>query len=304
MTIYIDIVFIENLIINLIIILSTAILSKTNINWKRIIFSSSLGGAFSIVNFIFSIKPIINVLLKIIISLIMIFTAFKSLNIKKRVEQLLLFYLVSFTFGGIAFMFIFFINSQKLLLKNRTLIGIQPIKITILSGIFGYIIVILVSRINKYKFNKKSIICDLEIFFNGKNKKIKTMLDTGNLLKEPITGTNVIIVEKQSLINIVSNDILENISSIINGKWLDSKDAYSHKLMIIPFSTLGNENGLLIGFKPDYIKILKEDEEFVLTNVLIGIYDGKLSNTNSYTSLIGLDIFNKEDIQNECFENI
>jgi hypothetical protein len=43
------------------------------------------------------------------------------------------------------------------------------------------------------------MLCDLEIFYKGKMKKIKTMIDTGNFLKEPITQTDVIIVEKNSL---------------------------------------------------------------------------------------------------------
>ena len=62
---------------------------------------------------------------------------------------------------------------------------------------------------------------------------------------------------------------------------------YSFKF--IPFSSLGNENGMLVGFKPDYIKIYGEEEN-VRTDVIIGIYDGKLTKTNKYTSLVGLNI--------------
>lgn len=43
------------------------------------------------------------------------------------------------------------------------------------------------------------------------------------------------------------------------------------------------------GFKPDYIKILDE-EECIRNDVIIGIYNGKLCKSNLYTSLIGLDI--------------
>ena len=58
------------------------------------------------------------------------------------------------------------------------------------------------------------MICDLEIFYDGKYKKLKTMLDTGNLLKEPISKADVVIVEKDSLEGIISNDILKNIKHI------------------------------------------------------------------------------------------
>ena len=282
MTVYVDVVFMENFILNSIIII------------KRLIISSSFGGIFSIVNYVIIILPIFNFLFKIVISLIMILIAFKTSNVKKTFEQILFFYLVSFTFGGIAFAFIFLLKSQNIIITKNLFIGNNSINNTVLVGVTGFLIIVLVSKILKYRIYKKNIIFDLEIFYNGKSQKIKTMLDTGNLLKEPITQNDVIIVEKKSLINIVSKDILENMSSIINGKWIESKETHLYNFVLIPFSTLGNENGLLIGFKPDYIKILKEDE-LLITNVFIGIYDGKLSKDNLYTSLIGLDIINKEE---------
>ena len=77
---------------------------------------------------------------------------------------------------------------------------------------------------------------------------------------------------------------------------LESDNLHSYKLKLIPFSSLGNDNGLLIGFKPDYVKIYSE-EEIVRNDILIGIYDGKLTKNNSYASLIGLDaLSNKNSI--------
>ena len=129
------------------------------------------------------------------------------------------------------------------------------------------------------------------------------MIDTGNLLKEPISKCDVIIVEKESLTEIVSQDVLKDIDIILNGKWIDSTDIHSYKFKLIPFSSLGNDNGLLIGFKPDYIKIYGE-EECIRDDVLVGIYNGKLSKSNLYTSLIGLDILNKEGKKNEFIQNV
>ena len=86
------------------------------------------------------------------------------------------------------------------------------------------------------------MLCDLEIFYNGKLEKVKTMIDTGNLLQDPITNEDVIIVEKDSLKNLVSKDILDNIDNIVSGKWLNSSSIYEYKFKIIPFSSLGKEN--------------------------------------------------------------
>ena len=303
MTIYLDIVFFESFILNYIIILSTAIISKSKIKLTSIMLSSTIGGIFSILNYLMNINSLENMILKIIISILMMLIAFNEYKIKKLIKQLLFFYLVSFTFGGIAFMLLFFIKPQNIIMKSNHLVGTYPIKITILAGILGFVVIFLIEKIIKDRLNKKSMICDLEIFYDGKIRKIKTMIDTGNLLKEPISKNDVIIVEKESLEGIVSKDILENIKYILKGKWIQEKNIYSYKIKLIPFSSLGNDNGLLLGFKPDYVKIYSDDE-ITRNDVLIGIYDGKLSKANQYNSLIGLDILNKEGKKNEFVQNV
>lgn len=291
MTVYLDVVFLENIVLNYIIILSTAIISKSKINTKRIIFSSAIGGIFSILNYIVNFNFISSIFLKIILSIIIIVIAFNSKSIKRILKLIIFFYLVSFTFGGIAFMLLFFINPENVVITNNHFVGTYPLKMAVLAGGIGFIVISLTTGIIKDRMSKKSMICDLEIFYKGKCKKIKTMLDTGNLLKEPISGADVIIVEKESLKEIVSKEILTNISKILKGEWIEDSNVHSYKFKLIPFSSLGNDNGLLIGFKPDYVKIYS-DEEFLRNDVLIGIYDGKLSKTSMYTSLIGLNIIN------------
>ena len=66
--------------------------------------------------------------------------------------------------------------------------------------------------------------------------------------------------------------------------------------------SLGNDNGLLIGFKPDYIKIYDEEEN-MRNDILVAIYNGRLSKSNLYTSLIGLDVLKKGERKNEFVKN-
>lgn len=302
MKIYLDIVLLENFIMNYIILFSTAIISKSKVNYVKIGIASFVAGLYSILNYLWNLGSVESFLVKFLISIMVILIGFDSRKIKIIVKQLILFYLVSFTFGGISFMLLFLINPSNIVFENGLLVGSYPVKVTLIGGILGVIVIFAVSYIIKDRLKTKSMLCDLEIFYKGKYQKLKTMIDTGNLLKEPISQTDVIIVEKNSLRGMISDDILDNLDNIIQGKWLDSKeDIYSYKFKVIPFSSLGNENGLLIGFKPDYIKILDE-EECIRDDVMIGIYNGRLCKSNLYTSLIGLDILNnKKNLREENF---
>ena len=304
MTIYIDIVFLENVLLNYIILLATAIMSKSKINYPRVLLSSSIGGMYAILNYIVNITFFLNITLKFAISIILVIIAFNSNKIKNIIKQLIFLYLVSFTFGGIAFMLLFVISPENIILKEKHLVGTYPLKVTMLGCVLGFIIVFMVSKIIKDRMSKKTMLCELEIFYKGKVKKVKTMIDSGNLLKEPITQTDVIIVEKDSLKEIVEKDILDNIDNILEGKWLESNGerVYSYKFKLIPYMSLGNENGLLVGFKPDYIKIYDEEEN-VRNDIIVGIYNGRLSKGNLYTSLIGLDVLKKGESKNEFVKN-
>ena len=79
--------------------------------------------------------------------------------------------------------------------------------------------------------------CSVQIHINEKFVNVKAIIDTGNFLKEPITKTPVIVVEKQALVNLIPNYILHNINKIINGEEIELGD-YISKVRLIPFTSL------------------------------------------------------------------
>ena len=113
------------------------------------------------------------------------------------------------------------------------------------------------------------------------------MLDTGNLLRDPISKTPVIIVEKEKLYSIIPAELLDNIEKIIGGEELLFDNKYFSRLKILPFSSMGKQNGLMLGIKVDKIIIEKEEIE-ERENIIIGISMQKLG--NSYSALFGLDL--------------
>ena len=121
------------------------------------------------------------------------------------------------------------------------------------------------------------------------------MIDTGNLLKDPITNSPVIIIEKNKLSNILPKEILENSEKIINGKYefSDENLKYASKFRVLPFSSLGKQNGMLLGFKVDKIEAEINDEDIIREDAIVGIYDKKLSSRNQYEGLIGLNYVEK-----------
>ena len=53
---------------------------------------------------------------------------------------------------------------------------------------------------------------------------------------------------------------------------------------MIPFNSLGKQNGMLLGIKADYLIIKNQGEERKIKDVVIGLYDGKLTKDETYNS--------------------
>ena len=290
MTIYLDLIFLENVFMNSIIMYATVIILKKEIKILRILLGSIIGAIYACVYYISNMKIYSNIILKIILSLVIVYISFGSKGIKEFLRELLIFYLTSFTFGGVTFALLYFISPENVLFENGSLVGIYPLKMILIGGLIGFFIIIISFKSIKNKLSKKDMLCNISIVFEKRKVDINAIIDTGNFLKEPITGKPVIIVEKDVLKNVIPVNILENSQDIINGEKIEDK--YMAKIRLIPFSALGTENGLLLGIKPDDFYINYQGKILENKNVIVGIYNKKLSKNNRYNALVGLDIIN------------
>lgn len=295
MTIYLDIVLIENLVMNYIILFATGYILKTKIKHIRLIISALLGGIYSILVYTQILAAYSNIIMKLILSIVMVYIAYNPKNIKLLSKQIIIFYLTSFVFGGTAFALLYFIRPQDILMKNGVFIGTYPLKIALLGGTVGFTITVIAFKIVKYRISKNDMFCEIEIFFGENSVKAKAMLDTGNMLKDPITRMPVIVVEKDLLYEIIPYKILDNLEQIIGGDipnefYEEINVEYISKFRVIPFTSLGRQNGLLLGFKASKVITYIDSNEEELKNVIIGIYDKKLSKKDKYNALLGLEI--------------
>lgn len=293
MTIYIDIVIIENLIMNYIILCATGIVSKNKIRHLRLIMASLLGAIYSVVAYMKILEIYSNIVLKILLSVIIVYIAYNPQTVKKLWKTLVMFYLVSFVFGGVAFSLIYIIKPQDIIMRNGLFLGTYPLKTIILGAIVAFAIIIIAVKIIRKKFTTKDMICDIEIMLNNKKINTKALIDTGNMLKEPITNTPVVVVEKILLYECIPKEILNNINQIIGGDLekipQQIQSQYISKLKLIPFSSLGKQYGMLLGIKVQQIKIIKESEEITKENIIVGIYQQSLTKNGEYQALMGME---------------
>ena len=289
-TIYIDIVFLENLIMNSIIIYATSIILKIKPKLIRVVTSSAIGSIYAIISYVTELSIYTSIISKGILAIVMVYIAFNPQNMKNMWKQLLIFYLTSFVFGGVALYLIYFVKPQEVFIKNGIFVGEYVLKVIFLGAIMAFIVIKISIKFIKTKINVKDMFCKIKIKINGKEVETKAMIDTGNLAKEPITNTPVVIVESSLLEKVLPKEILNSIDNILAGKLDGVKEEYISRLRCIPFSSLGKQNGMLLGIKADEIVVEKEEENKISKNVIIGVYERSLTKRGEYRALIGLEL--------------
>lgn len=300
MTIYLDVVLLENLCMNYIILFATGYIMKLKQKQWRLVLSSLLGSIYAVVSYLEILPLYSSFAVKMLLSVGMVYLAYKANGIKMLAKQLVLFYLVSFVFGGCAFALLYFVKPQDIFMRNGVYVGTYPLKIALLGGIVGFMITYIAFKVVKTKLKKKDMIYDVKITLHEKSLNLKAMLDTGNLLKEPITGMPVVVVEKEKLYSLMPANLLNHIEELIGGDGQEKlneieEKEYLTKLRVIPFSSIGKQNGLMLGLKADKVTIQKEEEKQTRKDVIIGIFPQTLSKNHIYTALIGLDLLEETD---------
>ena len=327
---YIDIYFLENVLMNFIILFGTAKVRRIKINWVRILIASIIGALCSTVILVASNKfekksiqydktklneknmtgnmtenitenktgnktgnksvinkeeTICSLIIKIVLSIVMIKVAYNIKFNKGLIKTLIVFYLISFATAGIAMALIYsnaftivkFENNPENITRKMSQQSLM--KNAIISGSIGFIITFLAFKYNKSKITKNDLICELIIKIGNKKVRLKALIDTGNSLKYSNTNDNVIIVEKNK---IFSEEEFE--------KYIEEgsdENANNTKLRLIPFKSIGKENGVLIGIKPDEVIMIKDEKITKVENVIIGMYEKKIG--TKYSAIIGIN---------------
>lgn len=181
MRIYIDLFFLFNTIMDIIIITSVSILLKRNTTYKRILISSLLGGLSSLILF----TSINRLLLELITIILMITIAFKYKNIRYFLTNILYTYILSILLGGLIYLF----NSKVTLNIYLNYLVIIVLSIEVMT---------LYIKENKKIKNTYNNYYKVDIYFKDKEKiSLIGFLDTGNNLYDPYKKRPIILVDKK-----------------------------------------------------------------------------------------------------------
>lgn len=293
--VYGEYLFLENLLMNFIILHITGYFSKYQGSNVKLLFGAIIGALYSFIIFFPALHFLLTFSMKLVISMLIIIVAFTPQTFKSFFKYISIFYLVSFVFGGTAFAVFYFTNFNSIISNGIFYTNDFNIRILLYSVALAYILILISINFIKSKVSKTKILKEIIIEFDKKRKGVNALIDTGNSLSDPISRFPVIIVEYNAIEEILPEGIkdifnnddynkLERLTEILkNSNWIN-------RFRIIPYTSLGKENGILIGFKPDNVELVNEGNIISLNKIIIGISTNKLSQNGDYKALINPDI--------------
>ncbi len=289
MIVYADVLFLINFAVNYLLLYLTAKMGRLRPGNLRLLSGAVIGAFYAVFMFFPRLSFGYSALAKFIFSLLVNAVTFNIRGIRLYIKTICIFYLVTCALGGGVMAIFFFTGAGAELgavVKNGVLYMNLPWKTLIFAVCGSYFLIRIVWGVLQNKMNRETLSRKVGIFLDGREVWINALLDTGNALCEPFSGAPVIVAELDCLRSVLPEDFIRafedgytNVDEIMDEKM-------KGRIRVIPFSSLGTEHGMMVGFRPDKAKIIDNEKIQDVGDVIVGIYTKRLAQDRSYGALL------------------
>lgn len=299
--IYLDKSMLLNFSMDFLILYLTARLSRYRTNPGRLVTGSLLGSIYVLVVFLPEVSFLYTMAAKFLYSCVIVGVCFYPWNLKKFLSVLVYFYAVSFALGGaiygLAAMSMNLTGSsdyeilRNLIAQTGNFIDVFvwgfPLSLLFwfTAGRWGWGRIRHSLSLALFRFPVKLRFGDVEVGLQG-------LVDTGNRLRDPLTGVPVVVIEAKSLLPFLPQDFhaamkamdLDAVQKCLNGT------QWQERLRLVPFSSVGKSNGLMLAFMPDALELHTPNGSITSKRAIIGLSDKELSADAAFQALVHPDL--------------
>lgn len=273
MVIYGEYLFLENFITGAIILYITQKIAGLPLKKKRLAFGAILCGAYAFIIFV-RMYWAIALISKLGFASLVVFVTFGKEKINKFFKTVITFFVVSFLLGGITMAMLYAFDLQGIS-GNTSLYmnGITYINVTLGILISVAIIFCFVAMI-KTRRQEDRVFVLTKVFMGGKDWTFNSLIDSGNFLRDPITGKPVVVISEKAI-----EQIIGGVSDI------------EKRYCVVPYKAIGIKNGIMEGYRSDCIVAGNQTIEKAVLAVYKGDFD--IRNGEKYQILLHQDVLER-----------
>lgn len=265
--VYIDVLFLENLMMDSLLLLSVRNIQKLSVGCLRVFIGAMAGAILTCIVVLVNLPMI----LKYLISYVFIAGVMVSVGLKQRTLFLILrsevlLYVVAMFYGGVMYFILPYIRIVSLFYVTAVVV---------------YFVVNLFWKILSGAVKQYKNVCKVTIFTTKGIFQMQALADTGNGLMDPVTGEPVCVLDEKT-----ARHILGVQNNICNEEVTESQ--FENRVRYIVYRTIAGED--IMPVVRVRKMIIYASEKKVIQEPLIGICKEPVSERHLYQMLLNPDI--------------
>ena len=258
-SVYVDLYFLVNLSMDLLCLMITASLMHRRISRLRAIAAAAIGGVYAVAALLLGFSGIWGLLLDAAAAYLLCLTAFagrcRGARTALRCCPVLL--LTSMLVGGVMTALYALLNRLDLPIESLQGDGLSVWLFVLLAAISG------VATLRGGSFlglSRRTERVEVSAVLFGKSVSLSAMVDTGNLLRDPLSDRRVIVVELERLADLLPPSLAEACRTGSASDWLSTHE--NAKLArLIPMQTASGSK-MLLGLIPERLTLTVGRESY------------------------------------------
>lgn len=270
----------------------------------RILLAALLGASYVMFMFVPSMSFLFTFLIKLIMSILMIYITFGFGSLQAFLRNFGAFYCINFAAaGGILGVHYLWQSSSELwegMLFSRSGGVTFQFQVGLIFTIVFFLIAILLYRVvyasKKQREEMTTYLAEVSVWIDNEISSCIGLIDTGNHLYDPLTRTPVMIMEVEAWKEHLPETWIKRIQRSETEELLTSLGAeefhWQDRIRLVPYRGVNRGTQFMIALKPDKVIITYNQTTIEASKVLIGLDGGKLSADGSYHAIIHPKLMN------------
>ncbi len=285
--IYIDVLFVLNLAINYLLLFLTARFSGVYAKRLRLLSGAALGALFSVILFFPDLPVLPSALCKCLLCAAVTSVAFGKQCKGHMLRLCLIFCSVSFALAGIVLaLALLFGKGETVALRNGVpYLNISP-KLLLLSSAAAYGILGAVFGGGGLRVARRT--AEVEIRVGEHSLRLRALVDSGNLLRDPMTGKRVAVTGGAALAPLFSGAARETLlrcAELGAAECFERLSALHPGLFsLVPYRDASSDFGLILALRADSIKVDGQRQD----DLLVGAAEKSIETPDGCMAVLGL----------------
>ncbi|EST13138.1 sigma-E processing peptidase SpoIIGA [Sporolactobacillus laevolacticus] len=296
MVVYLDAVWVLNLLIDACLLKLTALMLKRQTSWIHLWSGALIASAVVLILFTPAAFLVDHPIGKLIYSVIIIFVTFGFHRITVFLQNLAAFYFTAFAIGGGLFAVHYFFQDGSFYASNRFLNTMNygdPISwMTVIIG-FPMLWFFSKKRLDQTVTRKwqSSTIADVIVRFSDITIEAKAMIDSGNKLSDPLTQAPVMFLSKEVCQENVPEVFFQAEKAPAGSLDLENLTGdWKNRVAWVPYRAVDGTSRMTLAVRPDQVLIKYEGKRIECTKSLVAFVDHSLSSSGDFSSILHPDM--------------